>query len=73
MRWPDSAGYVPYYELAARYKLPFVFHTGDTYSTHAKLKFAHPLLVDSPKSDLTPSLKIAPLIDAGSNIFLLRL
>src|SRR6202044_2594728 len=43
---PDSPGYVPYYELAATYKLPVVFHTGDTYSSKAKLRFAHPLLVD---------------------------
>ena len=36
----------PYIRLAARYKIPFVFHTGDTWSTRAKLRFAHPLLVD---------------------------
>ena len=43
---PDSPGYAPYYELAAQYQLPFIFHTGDTYSTKAKVKYAHPLLVD---------------------------
>lgn len=43
---PDHAGYRPYYELAERYRLPFVFHTGDTYSPFAKLKYAQPLLVD---------------------------
>ncbi|MEJ7638987.1 MAG: amidohydrolase family protein [Singulisphaera sp.] len=43
---PDSPGYAPYYELAARYEIPFVFHTGDNYSTVAKVKYAHPLLVD---------------------------
>ena len=43
---PDHPNYVPYYELAARYKVPFFFHTGDTYSPCAKLRFAHPLLVD---------------------------
>ena len=43
---PDDAGYHPYYELAERYKLPVVFHTGDTYSPAARLKFAQPLLVD---------------------------
>jgi uncharacterized protein len=48
---PDSPGYVPYYELAARYRLPFIFHTGDTYSTRAKLKYAHPLLVDEVAVD----------------------
>ena len=48
---PESPGYVPYYELAATYYLPFIFHTGDTYSTTAKVKFAHPLLVDEVAVD----------------------
>lgn len=43
---PEHPNYTPYYELAARYRAPFVFHTGDTYSPFAKLRFAHPLLVD---------------------------
>ncbi len=48
---PGDAAYRPYYELAARHKLPVVFHTGDTYSPYAKLKFAHPLLVDEVAVD----------------------
>jgi predicted TIM-barrel fold metal-dependent hydrolase len=48
---PDHAGYRPYYELAERFKLPFVFHTGDTYSPSAKVRFAHPLLVDDVAVD----------------------
>jgi predicted TIM-barrel fold metal-dependent hydrolase len=48
---PESPGYVPYYELAATYQLPFIFHTGDNYSTTAKVKFAHPLLVDEVAVD----------------------
>jgi uncharacterized protein len=48
---PDHAGYRPYYELAARFGVPFVFHTGDTYSPRAKLRFAHPLLVDDVAVD----------------------
>lgn len=48
---PDSPGYIPYYELAARYGVPFIFHTGDTYSTTAKVKYAHPLLVDEVAVD----------------------
>lgn len=48
---PDHAGYLPYYELAAQYDLPFVFHTGDTYSPKAKLRYAHPLLVDDVAVD----------------------
>jgi predicted TIM-barrel fold metal-dependent hydrolase len=43
---PDHPGYAPYYELAERFNLPFVFHTGDTYSPVARLRLAHPLLVD---------------------------
>jgi uncharacterized protein len=43
---PDHANYVPYYELASRYRVPFVFHTGDAYSPYAKLRCAHPLLID---------------------------
>jgi uncharacterized protein len=43
---PDHPNYTPYYEMAARYNVPFFFHTGDTYSPCAKLRFAHPLLVD---------------------------
>jgi predicted TIM-barrel fold metal-dependent hydrolase len=48
---PDHAGYQPYYELAARHRVPFVFHTGDTYSAVAKLRYAHPLLVDDVAVD----------------------
>jgi predicted TIM-barrel fold metal-dependent hydrolase len=48
---PDHSAYVPYYELAARFDVPFVFHTGDTYSPRAKLRFAHPLLVDDVAVD----------------------
>jgi len=48
---PDSQAYIPYYELAATYKVPVVFHTGDTYSKSAKVRFAHPLLVDDVAVD----------------------
>jgi uncharacterized protein len=49
--FPADPGYRPYYELAASYKLPFIFHTGDTFSPYAKLKFAHPLGVDEVAVD----------------------
>ncbi len=29
-----------------KYSIPIIFHTGDTYSRKAKLKYAHPLGVD---------------------------
>jgi uncharacterized protein len=48
---PDSPAYEPYYELAARYQVPFIFHTGDNYSDTAKVKYAHPLLVDEVAVD----------------------
>lgn len=34
------------YDLAAKYDLPVVFHTGDTYSKRGLLKYAHPLTID---------------------------
>jgi predicted TIM-barrel fold metal-dependent hydrolase len=48
---PDHAGYRPYYEMAERHKIPVVFHTGDTYSAYAKLRYAQPLLVDEVAVD----------------------
>lgn len=48
---PDHPGYRRYYDLAGRYRVPVIFHTGDTYSARAKLKFAHPLLVDEVAVD----------------------
>jgi uncharacterized protein len=49
--FPNDPGYLPYYELAANYKLPVFFHTGDTYSPMAKLKYAQPLGVDEVAVD----------------------
>lgn len=48
---PEHPGYRPYYELAERHRLPVIFHTGDTWSARAKLRFAHPLLVDEVAVD----------------------
>lgn len=48
---PDHPGYRPYYELAEHYQLPMIFHTGDTYSPNAKLRYAQPLLVDDVAVD----------------------
>lgn len=48
---PDAPGFHPYYKLAAQYKIPFIFHSGDTYSERAKVKYAHPLLVDEVAVD----------------------
>ena len=43
--------YEPAYELAERYDVPVVFHTGDTNSTRAKLKYADPLTIDEVAVD----------------------
>lgn len=43
--------YRRYYELAEQYDRPVVFHTGDTFSPYAKLKFAHPLTIDDVAVD----------------------
>jgi predicted TIM-barrel fold metal-dependent hydrolase len=48
---PEHPAYTPYYELAARYQVPFIFHTGDNYSDVAKVKYAHPLFVDEVAVD----------------------
>jgi predicted TIM-barrel fold metal-dependent hydrolase len=48
---PAHPNYRKYYELAARYRVPVCFHTGDTFSPMAKLKFAHPLGVDEVAVD----------------------
>jgi predicted TIM-barrel fold metal-dependent hydrolase len=48
---PDHPGYRPYYELAERHRLPVIFHTGDAYSPYAKVRLAHPLLVDDVAVD----------------------
>lgn len=38
--------YEPVYSLARNYKLPVVFHAGDTYSERGLLKYSHPLTID---------------------------
>jgi hypothetical protein len=43
--------YEPVYRLAQQYDVPVVFHTGDTDSTKAKLKFADPLTIDEVAVD----------------------
>lgn len=48
---PSSRGYRPYYKLAADHDVPVIFHTGDTYSSTAKVKYAHPLRIDEVAVD----------------------
>ena len=48
---PEHPGFQPYYRLAEKYDLPVLFHSGDTYSKTAKLKYAHPLRIDEVAVD----------------------
>lgn len=38
--------YHPIYNLATKYKMPVVIHSGDTYSERGLLKYSHPLAID---------------------------
>jgi predicted TIM-barrel fold metal-dependent hydrolase len=48
---PEDPRYVPYYQIAAKYNLPVIAHTGDNWSTTAKVKYAHPLRMDEVAVD----------------------
>jgi uncharacterized protein len=50
-QWAYDQAYEPAYKLAEKYGVPVVFHTGDTYSTTAKLKYADPLTIDEVAVD----------------------
>ncbi len=39
------------YRIAAKHRVPILIHTGDTYSPTAKVRMAHPLLVDDVAVD----------------------
>jgi hypothetical protein len=45
-RYPTDSIYQPVYALAARFDVPVVMHTGDTYSSDGRIRFADPLYVD---------------------------
>ena len=48
---PWHINYRRYYELAEQHRIPVIFHTGDTYSKKAKLKYAQPLGIDDVAVD----------------------
>ncbi|MEW5847657.1 MAG: amidohydrolase family protein [Myxococcota bacterium] len=50
-QYAHDKAYEPAYQLAEKYDVPVVFHTGDTYSTRAKLKYADPLTIDEVAVD----------------------
>jgi predicted TIM-barrel fold metal-dependent hydrolase len=45
------------YELCVEYDVPVMIHSGDTFTPHGKLKFAHPLQIDEVAVD-HPELRI---------------
>ena len=55
--YPTDRLCVPIYELAARHRVPVMFHTGDTYTKSGKLKYSHPLHIDDVATD-HPDLRI---------------
>lgn len=45
-RYASDARFLPLYDLAARYDVPVLFHTGDPGWTGAKIKYADPMTLD---------------------------
>lgn len=45
------------YDMATEYEVPVMFHSGDTYSPKAKVRFSHPLHIDDVAVD-NPDMKI---------------
>lgn len=50
-RYAYDPAYRAIYALAEKYDVPVVFHTGDTYSARAKVKYADPLTIDEVAVD----------------------
>ncbi len=50
-QWAHDRNYEPAYRLAKKYGVPVIFHTGDTYSSKGKLKYADPLTIDEVAVD----------------------
>ncbi len=44
--YPNDKRYFPFYELAGKYDVPVIIHTGDTFGSEYLIKYAHPLAVD---------------------------
>ncbi|HET8782011.1 MAG TPA: amidohydrolase family protein, partial [Pyrinomonadaceae bacterium] len=50
-RYAYDPTYTRLYRLAEKYDVPVVYHTGDTYSPRAKVKYADPLTIDEVAVD----------------------
>jgi predicted TIM-barrel fold metal-dependent hydrolase len=55
--YPYDKRYQKVYDICTEYGVPVMIHTGDTYSSTAKLRYAHPLNVDDIAVD-NPELRI---------------
>ena len=55
--FPNDPRMRPVFELAGEYNVPVMIHTGDTFSSHGKLKYSHPLNIDDVAVDF-PDVKI---------------
>jgi predicted TIM-barrel fold metal-dependent hydrolase len=49
--YPSDPCWTPAYRFAAEHRIPVMIHTGDTFSSRGKLKYAHPLHVDEVAVD----------------------
>jgi predicted TIM-barrel fold metal-dependent hydrolase len=54
---PNHPKMLPAIELAKKYDIPLMIHSGDTFSPKGKLKYSHPLLIDELAVD-HPDLKV---------------
>ena len=67
--------YKGFYELAAKYDVPVILHTGDNYDKNVKVRFAHPLTIDEVAVDFRDTKFIIAhignpwTIDAGEVIY----
>ena len=55
--YPYDERYQKVYDICMEYEVPVMIHTGDAYSTTAKLRYAHPLNIDDIAVD-NPDLRI---------------
>jgi len=66
-KYASDSCFLPIYELAARYNIPLLFHTGDPGWAKAKIKYAHPITLDEVIVDY-PSVNFV-LVHAGNPWF----
>lgn len=55
--YPNDIRFKLVYEMAVEYDVPVMFHSGDTYAPHGKVKYSHPLHIDDLAVDY-PKMKI---------------